>query len=386
MNGGRWHGKMHGMTCISARVPATCVLFLFLTGCASEPALPTAATETQADVHAAFLENLGAACGQAFAGTVTTAPEDHQGFVPGSALVMHIRECSADEVSVPVWMGENGSRTWVFTRTAGGIDLRHDHRHADGRSEPNTFYVAFVSQPPVAIEPPSANRHEFKRVSDEGVNAGWVVEIVPGERYTYGTQRNGEWRHRFDFDLTTPVEAPGNPWGHAPVGTAAALPAAQQAFWDRLARHCGQAFAGRLTQVPEGNQTFTGNESLIVHFRECSDGRLKLPFHADDDHSRTWIFTRTTAGIDLRHDHRLASGAPDVQSTWYGAHTQAEGTGERQEFLREELRDGAVTGWRVEIVPDERYTYGTIRDGEWVFRADFDLTAPVATPAAPWGH
>jgi hypothetical protein len=376
---------MRHMTCDPFRILASSVLCVsVLSGCASEPAVPEP-TEP-ADVHAAFLANLAAACGQAFAGVVTEAPDEHQGFVPGSALVMHIRACAPDEVSIPVWMADNGSRTWVFTRTAGGVDLRHDHRHADGRSEPNTFYGAFVSEPPVAIEPPSAHRHEFKRINAEGLNAGWVVEIVPGERYTYGTQRDGEWRHRFDFDLTTPVELPGDPWGHAPVGTVAPLPAPQEAFWANLSAHCGQAYAGRLVQVPEGNQTFTGDEALIVHFRECGDGRLKLPFHADDDHSRTWIFTKTTAGIDLRHDHRLESGVPDPQSTWYGAHTQDAGADERQEFLLEERRDGDVVGWRVEIVPNERYTYGTIRAGAWVFRADFDLTTPVEAPRAPWGY
>ncbi|TVR53663.1 MAG: hypothetical protein EA421_10670 [Gemmatimonadales bacterium] len=337
--------------------------------------------------HDAFLANLSQACGQAFPGVVTSAPDTDPYFSPGAELVLEFRVCSPDEVSVPVWMGDNGSRTWVFTRTGGGIDLRHDHRHPDGRSEPNTFYGSFVAQPPVATEAPSPNRHEFKRITDEGMSTGWVVEIIPGERYTYGTQRDGEWRHRFDFDLSQPVPSPGDPWGHPPVGTTAQVAASQAAFLDNLAQHCGKAFAGRLVVVPEGSQTFTGDEELIVHFRECGDNRLKLPFHADDDHSRTWIFTRTTAGIDLRHDHRLENGHPDGPgSTWYGAHTQADGTGTRQEFLREELRDGVQTGWRVEIVPNERYTYGTIRDGEWSFRADFDLTSAIETPSAPWGY
>lgn len=333
-----------------------------------------------------FLANLGAACGEAFPGIVTLAPEGDRYFHPGNELVLQFRVCSEDEVSVPVWAGSNGSRTWVFTKTGGGIDLRHDHRHETGQSEPNTFYGSFVSAPPVATESASANRHEFTRVTDEGVRTGWVVEIIPGERYTYGTQRDGEWRHRFDFDLSNPVAVPGDPWGHAPVGTIASLPSSQEAFFANLAQHCGSAYSGRLSIVPEGSQTFSGDEDLIVHFRECNEGRLKLPFHADDDHSRTWIFTRTTAGLDLRHDHRLQNGAPDPQSTWYGAHTWSDGTPNRQEFLREELRDGVQTGWRVEIVPNERYTYGTVRDGEWSFRADFDLTTTIPTPDAPWGH
>jgi len=363
------------------------VLALALAGCgSSDEAGARAGTTGASDPHAGFLASLSDACGQAFPGVVTTAPAEDPYFSPGAELVLEFRVCSPDEVSVPVWMGDNGSRTWVFTRTGGGIDLRHDHRHSDGRSEPNTFYGSFVAYPPVATEAPSANRHEFKRVTDEGMTTGWVVEIIPGERYTYGTQRDGEWRHRFDFDLTEAVASPGDPWGHPPVGQVAQVAAAQAAFLDNLAQHCGQAFAGRLNLVPEGSQTFTGDEDLIVHFRECGDNRLMLPFHADDDHSRTWIFTRTTAGIDLRHDHRLENGHPDPQSTWYGAHTQAEGTPNRQEFLREELRDGVQTGWRVEILPGERYTYGTIRDGEWSFRADFDLTTAIETPRAPWGY
>ena len=366
------------------------VLPFFLLAACGTPDAPGASSDSSAsastDPHALFLANLGEACGQAFPGVVTSAPEGDAYFAPGNELVLEFRVCSDDEVSVPVWAGDNGSRTWVFTRTGGGLDLRHDHRHADGRSEPNTFYGSFVAYPPLATEPPSGNRHEFKRFNEEGMSTGWVVEILPGERYTYGTQRDGEWRHRFDFDLTQAVASPGDPWGHPPVGQMAEIAAPQAAFLDNLAEHCGQAFAGRLSIVPEGNQNFTGNEDLIVHFRECSDSRLKLPFHADDDHSRTWIFTRTTAGIDLRHDHRLENGAPDPVSTWYGAHTQAEGSATRQEFLREELREGVQTGWRVEILPNERYTYGTIRDGEWAFRADFDLTQPIQTPAAPWGH
>jgi hypothetical protein len=43
---------------------------------------------------------------------------------------------------------------------------------------------------------------------------GWRVEIEPGLRYTYGTIRDGDWRHHLEFDLTSPVPAPPPPWGH----------------------------------------------------------------------------------------------------------------------------------------------------------------------------
>jgi hypothetical protein len=223
---------------------------------------------------------------------------------------------------------------------------------------------------------------------------GWVVKIEPGERYVYGTQRDGVWRHRFDFDLTSPVQPPPDPWGHPPVGEVVELPPAQEAWWAAMARHCGQAFEGRIARRPAEDELFRGDEVLTVHFLECEPGRMKLPFHVEENRSRTWILTRTTAGIDLRHDHRHRDGSPEPDS-WYGAHTQAEGTAGRQEFLREregagegpsEGEDGPVTGWAIEILPGDRYTYGTIRDGEWRYRLDFDLSAPVEAPPPPWGH
>jgi hypothetical protein len=362
-------------------------LALVVAGCTAYQAPPPASpppTAPPADVHAAFLANLAQQCGQAFAGTVLDVPPGDESFAGDPPLIMHIRECSPDEVRIPVHVGADRSRMWIFTRTGGGIDLRHDHRHADGRSEPETFYGAFVADPPLALQPPTPNRHEFKWDRD-GIIVGWVVEIVPGERYTYGTQRDGVWRHRFEFDLSRPVAPPPDPWGHAPVGQSPVLAGPHAAFMASLAAHCGQAFHGSITRRPPTDRIFRGDEVLTVHFRECDEGRLKLPFHVEADRSRTWIVSATTAGIDLRHDHRHEDGTPE-ENTWYGAHTQAPGSAQRQEFLRETAEGVTRTGWAIEIVPQQRYTYGTIRDGEWTYRLDFDLTRPVTPPPPPWGH
>jgi hypothetical protein len=167
----------------------------------------------------------------------------------------------------------------------------------------------------------------------------------------------------------------------------------QDAFWANLAHHCGRAYSGGLTLEPPGDEMLTGTEELVVHFRECGRDTLKVPFHIEKeadgswDRSRTWVFMRTPAGIELRHDHRHADGTPD-ETTWYGGHTRAPGTANRQEFVFAErtAADGSLLGWRVEVVPGERYTYGTIRGGEWTWRVDFDLSRPVPEPPAPWGH
>ena len=125
--------------------------------------------------------------------------------------------------------------------------------------------------------------------------------------------------------------APGDSWcDTAPAATATA-PA--DAFLARIAQHCGQAFAGRIvTDVPpaEGDDPFAG-KTLVMHVRECSAGELKVPFHVGDDHSRTWVITRTDTGLRLKHDHRHADGKPDAV-TLYGGDTTDAGTATRQTF------------------------------------------------------
>ena len=165
-------------------------------------------------------------------------------------------------------------------------------------------------------------------------------------------------------------------------------------FYDALAEHCGNAYPGGLTLEPEGDEMLTGTEMLIVHFRECGDEKILAPFHIeleeeeDWDRSRTWIFTKHEDGLEIRHDHRYRDGTED-DFTMYGGFSVGEGSALRQEFKSVERSEemGHFRGWRIEIEPGIRYTYGTIRDTTWSWRVDFDLTEPLENvPPAPWGH
>lgn len=168
--------------------------------------------------------------------------------------------------------------------------------------------------------------------------------------------------------------------------------AALDAFWANLQRQCGRAFAGGLVLEPPGDEMLTGEEELIAHFRECGDYEMKIAFHIeregeDWDRSRTWVLRRYEDVLELRHDHRRPDGS-EGELTWYGGFTRSPGTATRQEFVFEErrARDGSLLGWRIEILPGERYTYGTIRGEEWTWRVDFDLEQAVPAPPPPWGH
>lgn len=181
----------------------------------------------------------------------------------------------------------------------------------------------------------------------------------------------------------------------AAAGEAAASHPAD-AFLARIAAHCGQAFAGRIVanEPAQADDPFDG-KALVMHVRECSAAEVKVPFHVGDDHSRTWVLTRTATGLRLKHDHRHQDGSEDAV-TMYGGDTASDGSAVRQEFpvdaysvemfQREGLGASVANTWAMEIEPGTRFLYELSRPGGRLFQVEFDLARPVALPPTPWGH
>ena len=118
----------------SVRVLLLAALCL-LSACASAP---SASVDAPAD---AFLAAIRTHCGQAFAGRVLVdTPASANNPFADKPLMMHVRECSGDTTRIPFHVGDDRSRTWVLTRTAQGLRLKHDHRHEDGASDKVTMY------------------------------------------------------------------------------------------------------------------------------------------------------------------------------------------------------------------------------------------------------
>lgn len=203
--------------------------------------------------------------------------------------------------------------------------------------------------------------------------------------------------------------APVTPAGGdaAAAATAGAPAPAEQpadAFMAALASHCGQAFAGRIVANEPASpapDAFEG-KALVMHVRGCDEPskQLLVPFHVGDDHSRTWVITRTADGLRLKHDHRHEDGSPDEQ-TMYGGETADAGTAVRQEFPVDQEsielfgRTGAdvstTNTWAMEIEPGQRFLYelsrpaGGLNPQGRMFQVEFDLATPVELPPAPWG-
>jgi hypothetical protein len=158
----------------------------------------------------AFFAQLEALCGRAFAGEATLA--SGAGF--DAPMVMHVRRCSADEIQIPLHVGENRSRTWLVTRTETGLRLKHDHRVEDGSDDPVTQYGGDTREagtPTSQSFPADAFTAELL---PEAVTNVWSMTVEPGVRFTYHLTRNGEPRATFVFDLSREVPAPPAPWGY----------------------------------------------------------------------------------------------------------------------------------------------------------------------------
>lgn len=169
-------------------------------------------------------------------------------------------------------------------------------------------------------------------------------------------------------------------------------------FWSNLRFHCGKAYAGRITANQPASATpdpFEG-KALVMHVRGCDDPtrEIRIPFHVGDDHSRTWVLTRTGTGLRLKHDHRHEDGSPDAV-TMYGGDTVGPGCTRRQAFPvdadsiamfeREGLAASVTNTWAMELAPGKTFVYELSRPNGRLFRVEFDLARPVDLPPAPWG-
>lgn len=158
----------------------------------------------------------------------------------------------------------------------------------------------------------------------------------------------------------------------------------QDGFFENLTALCGQRFEGRVVTTDVADAGFA-SQRLLMHVRDCSPEEIRIPFWVGDDHSRTWVVTRTPAGLTLKHDHRGANGQPEG-SHWYGGDTVQAGSAERQEFPVDAFSIDLFNAsnalisttnvWAMEVHRGETFAYELRRPNRH-FRVEFDLTKPV---------
>lgn len=186
-----------------------------------EPPMPDPSAEPTGDPPATvsmaapneFWTNLQVHCGEAFRGQATEVSAVETDF--SGEMTVHFRECSADEMRIPVHVGEDRSRTWILTRTPDGLRLKHDHRHEDGTEHDDTQYGGDTQEAGTANEQAFHADEYTAGIIPEAATNIWTIQIHPGQTLSYQLVRVGtDRRVRFEFDLSQPVEAPPAPWGY----------------------------------------------------------------------------------------------------------------------------------------------------------------------------
>lgn len=202
---------------------------------APAPSQTETASGAETDPQGAFFAALSSHCGNAYAGELVS-DDAADADMAGAAMVMAVTECSDDRIAIPFHIQQadgkwDRSRTWLITRNdAGGLRLKHDHRHEDGEPDAVTMYggdtapgdtgTARAQNFPVDAESIAMFEREGLQASVTNI---WSVEIDPagteGGTYAYQLKRTTEGGapedrlFRVEFDLGEPVDMPPPAWG-----------------------------------------------------------------------------------------------------------------------------------------------------------------------------
>ncbi len=160
-----------------------------------------------------FWKELNLLCGKSFEGNIIAGSANDTTFAE-KKLIMHVRKCSENEIKIPFFVGEDRSRTWILTRSEQGIILKHDHRHNDGTPDKVTMYGGHTSNYGSKIRQVFPADKETAVMLPAAIGNVWWIDIIPGESYIYNLRRvNTNRLFSISFDLKTPIENPGPPWG-----------------------------------------------------------------------------------------------------------------------------------------------------------------------------
>lgn len=158
-----------------------------------------------------FWENLKKHCGKSYEGEIIAGAENDT--FKGKTLKMQVLSCENNVIKIPFYVGEDKSRTWVFTLIGDKILLKHDHRHEDGSSDKVTMYggkSTNVGQAELQMFP--ADEETTLMLPLAATNVWWVG--LKEDSFMYNLRRIGSERYfSVKFNLAKPINLDWRPWG-----------------------------------------------------------------------------------------------------------------------------------------------------------------------------
>jgi hypothetical protein len=225
----------------SSAASITALGALALSACADNPSEMTQMPQE------AFWQALSSHCGtdgagNAYAGQLVSEDERDADW-QGRAMVAHWAECTPDRIaiafhtedperpdppssSIAVGQKDNWdrSRTWLVTRTNGGLRLKHDHRHEDGSEDVLTQYGGDTAEEGTSgAQDFPVDEESIALFTREGLDASltnvWRLEVDPAGtesgKFIYQLTRLNDPTRKFRvaFDTSTPIDPPPPAWG-----------------------------------------------------------------------------------------------------------------------------------------------------------------------------
>ena len=126
-------------------------------------------------------------------------PRDPEHDFAGKLLVAEVATCSENEIRVPFAVGEDRSRTWIFTLSQSELHgervlLKHDHRHEDGTPDEITMYGGWSAGGTAWSQAFPADEQTSELIPAAATNV-WTITLDPeGGSLTYSLKRHSEPR------------------------------------------------------------------------------------------------------------------------------------------------------------------------------------------------
>lgn len=157
-----------------------------------------------------FIQNLAQHCGKAYKGSIASSPIPAD--FDNKELIMYVAACDKREVKIAFFVGDDLSRTWVFTLKGDRVELKHDHRQPNGQPDEITMYggtTTHTGTPHIQYFP--ADQETALDIPAAGSNLWWVT--IDEKEYSYNLQRAGS-KTSFNvvFDLTKPMTTAKRAW------------------------------------------------------------------------------------------------------------------------------------------------------------------------------
>jgi len=163
-------------------IPALAALLAGITACSQ--------TERKTPPQDEFFAGLRALCGARFEGAMTYPTSGRDDFA-GKLLVASFSGCAEREMRIPFVVGDDHSRTWVFSHLPEGLRLQHDHRHADGTPDEVTLYGGMAADIGTPLRQSfAADAYTAGLIPDAATNV-WTLSLSEsGDELTYHLTRH----------------------------------------------------------------------------------------------------------------------------------------------------------------------------------------------------